>query len=107
MTMGMVLVAFLAARIHWYPDATTMVSTFRRTSSATSSGARSTIPPHIGTRRRCSVLLYSQARAELAEFPRHGGSHYSDCPTLYTLCGKLSSAAAPRLKPKQQAISLQ
>ena len=43
-TMGIVLVAFLAARIIRVPPATTMISTLRRTSSAASSGSRSSFP---------------------------------------------------------------
>ena len=43
-TMGIVLVAFLAAWIVVTPPATTMISTLRRTSSAASSGYRSRFP---------------------------------------------------------------
>ena len=43
-TMGIVLVAFLAARIILSPPAAKMISTLRRTSSAASSGRRSSFP---------------------------------------------------------------
>ena len=44
MTIGIVLVAFLAAWIQLFPPVTTIISTLRRSSSAASSVARSTFP---------------------------------------------------------------
>ena len=75
-TMGIALVAFLAARTDLVPPDITMISTLRRTNSARSSGARSNSLPQIGIRWQCSVLLYSQARAEPAEMPRNGWIRY-------------------------------
>ena len=69
--MGIVLVAFLAARIATSPPATGVninLETHQLGRKLRSTYRAS--PQHIGTRRRCSVLLYSQARAAPAELPR-------------------------------------
>src|SRR5215831_913042 len=95
-TIGIVLVAFLAARISGSAPATTMTSTLRRTSSAASSGLRPLFPPHIGTRWRCSVLLCSQAHAEPPEIDRNGWTHYLGQTAIDNLFVGVSSAVAPR-----------
>src|SRR5262249_29233568 len=60
-TMGIDLVAFLAARTHSSPPATTITSTLRRTSSAASSEARLGFP---------SAYRYSMAMFCLSMWPR-------------------------------------
>src|SRR2546421_7703736 len=61
MTIGMVLVASLAARTALAPPPTTSISTLRRTSSAASSGSRSTFP---------SAKRYSRAILWPSTYPR-------------------------------------
>ena len=96
-TMGIVLVAFMAARSPAPPA--TMISTLRRTSRRKLKTDRPS-PPHIGTRWRCSVLLCSHARAEPTEFPRNGWIHQRDSifdryPIRGTFFGCCASAIAP------------
>jgi hypothetical protein len=72
-TIGILAVPSLAARVSLGP-AVTITSTSSPTSSAASARSRS-VAPHIGTRTRCFVLLCSQARADLAEWPRNEWTH--------------------------------
>ena len=94
-TMGMVLVAPFAANGVGPPEVT-IRSTFRRTSSAASSGSRS---------RFCSANRYSmviffpqstQACAALAETPPRGPRYRKQCYYPGNLCGRFSLSAAPR-----------
>ena len=97
MMMGIVLVAFLTAWIGRFPSATTMISTFRRTSSAARSGYRSRSPSPY---RYFDDDVLSFYVAKLAQSQPHclgtaGVSSRID-RRYNTLSGGLSSAAVPR-----------
>jgi hypothetical protein len=78
--MGIVLVAFLAARIGMSPPATTMISTLRRTSSAASSGYRSGFP---------SAYRYSMA---------------TFCPAMYPSSRRASRIASERAESVVESV---
>ena len=68
-TIGIVLLAFLAAKTPGKEALVTMRSTFKRTRSAARSGSRSSSRRHNGTQSQCSFLQCSPVRAALAGTP--------------------------------------
>ena len=102
-TMGIVLVAFLATPIGLIPPATRMISTLRRTSSAARSGSRSRFPsayrysmvmfcPSMWPRSRRASRIPS-ARADSAagsnddRYPNRG-TFFGCCAAAGKLCAK-------------------
>ena len=104
MTMGIVEVASLAARVAVGPPVT-ITSTLRRTSSAASAGRRSGFP---SARRHSTTSFFprhTQARAGHAGIPRCGPRQRKWWQQLGIRSAGLSPAAAPRQKEQKQQKS--
>ena len=97
MTIGIVLVAFLRARVRAEPSAITM-STFNRTSSAARSAKRSVFPPPSERQSQCSCPRHSRDRAVLAQTLVKDRTQ----PRPDNRSKGFSSAVAPRRKSKAQ-----
>ena len=99
-TMGIVLVAFLAARIHGPPPATTIISTLRRTNSAASSGRPIALSLRISVLDGNVLSLYVPKLAQslpncLGRADSRAGSAADRYPIRGTFFGCCASALAP------------